>query len=157
MRYATLYAGNISQCKIYETEQQGSVSDYDLFHESAEHFPEQFYVPDHSEAPVQKYGRSNGTADSEFIPIGTGPYQVTDYNELDHIILQANSNYRGGEQPKNTLHFQVIPDKRNAINLMDVNNISVTFSKEIDRDTIYSNKDVNVVNYPLRRGGTHRL
>lgn len=143
----TLYSGNISNVKytklnskdpyqitIYFTNPQNiSLSNFT--------FP---IIPRHQ---FRNAGAAM-TADSGFIPIGTGPYQVTDYNELDHIIMQANSNYRGSEHPKNTLHFQVIPDKRDAINLMDVNNISVTFSKEIDRDTIYSNKDVNVVNFP---------
>lgn len=87
------------------------------------------------------------TADPDFIPIGTGPYKVTDYNELSHIILTGNENYHGSEKPANKLNFQIIPDKRDAINLMDVNNISVTFSKEIDRDTIFSNKDVNIVSF----------
>jgi len=88
------------------------------------------------------------TADADFIPIGTGPYKVSEYNELSHIILTGNENYHGSVKPTNKLNFQVIPEKRDAINLMDVNNISVTFSKEIDRDTIYSNKDVNIVNFP---------
>lgn len=83
-----------------------------------------------------------------FIPIGTGAYQVSYYNELSHIILKGNENYHGSNPPTNTLNFQVIPEKQDAINLMDVNNISITFSKEIDRDTIYTNKDVNVVNFP---------
>ncbi len=88
------------------------------------------------------------TVDADFIPIGTGPYKVTDYNELSHVILTGNENYHGSVKPANKLNFQIIPEKRDAINLMDVNNISVTFSKEIDRDTIYSNKDVKVVNFP---------
>ncbi len=83
-----------------------------------------------------------------FIPIGTGAYQVSYYNELSHIILKGNERYHGSNHPTNTLNFQVIPEKRDAINLMDVNNISITFSKELDRDTIYTNKEVNVVNFP---------
>jgi peptide/nickel transport system substrate-binding protein len=87
-------------------------------------------------------------ADRGFIPVGTGPYRIEDYNELSHIILKANESYHGSAKPTNTLRFQIFPEKRDAINLMDVNNISVTFSKELDRDTIYSNKDVNVINFP---------
>lgn len=88
------------------------------------------------------------TVNPGFIPIGTGAYKVTYYNELSNIILKGNENYHGSNQPTNTLNFQVIPEKQDAINLMDVNNISITFSKEIDRDTIYTNKEVNVVNFP---------
>jgi len=86
--------------------------------------------------------------DPDFIPVGTGSYRVDEYNELSHLILVGNENYHGGEKPSNRLNFQVIPEKRDAINLMDVNNISITFFKEIDRDTIYTNKNINVVNFP---------
>ncbi|MDD3169550.1 MAG: ABC transporter substrate-binding protein, partial [Eubacteriales bacterium] len=87
-------------------------------------------------------------ADPGFIPVGTGIYKVVDFNELSHIILKANENHHGGKLPTNTLNFQIIPEKRDAINLMDVNNISITFSKDLDRDTIYTNKDVSVINFP---------
>ncbi len=86
--------------------------------------------------------------DSGFVPIGTGPYKVTAFNELTHIVLQGNQKYHTGSTPTNVLNFQIIPQKRDAINLMDVNNISITFSKEINRDTIYTNKDVSVINFP---------
>ena len=86
--------------------------------------------------------------DTSFIPIGTGSYKVTGYNELSHIVLTGNEQYHGGNAPTNTLNFQIIPEKRDAINLMDVNNISITFSKDLDRDTIYTNKDVNLINFP---------
>ena len=86
--------------------------------------------------------------DTDFIPIGSGPYQVSDYNDFSHIILKGNENYLGGSVPGNTLNFQIMPDKKDAVNLMDVNNISITFAKDLDRDTVYTNKDVNVVNFP---------
>ncbi len=85
--------------------------------------------------------------DSNFIPIGTGPYQVTEYNELSHIVLKGNQQYHGVNTPSNTINLQIIPERRDAINLMDVNNISLTFSKDLDRDTLYTNKDVNVINF----------
>ncbi|HWQ79999.1 MAG TPA: ABC transporter substrate-binding protein [Anaerovoracaceae bacterium] len=86
--------------------------------------------------------------DPAFIPIGSGPYRVADYNELSHIILKGNENYHSGTVPANSLNFSIIPQKRDAVNMMDVNNITLTFSKDIDRDTIYANKEVNVVNFP---------
>jgi peptide/nickel transport system substrate-binding protein len=143
----TLYAGNISNIKytklnnkdpyqitIYFTNPQ-NISLGNLT------FP---IIPRHQ----FKKADAARIADPDFIPIGTGPYKVAEYNELSHVILTGNDNYHGGEKPTNKLNFQIIPEKRDAINLMDVNNISVTFSKEIDRDTIYSNKDVHVVNFP---------
>jgi peptide/nickel transport system substrate-binding protein len=86
--------------------------------------------------------------DSNFIPVGTGAYRVAEYNGLSHIILTGYESYHGGNPPTNRLNFRIIPEKRDAVNLMDVNNISITFSKDIDRDTIYTNKEVHVVNFP---------
>ncbi|MDD4563917.1 MAG: peptide ABC transporter substrate-binding protein [Eubacteriales bacterium] len=83
-----------------------------------------------------------------FIPIGTGRYHVTDYNEISHITLNGYQDYHKGNSPSNTLKFIVVPEKEQAVNLMDINSISLTFSKEIERETIYTNKDVNVVNFP---------
>ncbi len=87
------------------------------------------------------------TATENFIPIGTGSYKVLSYNELSHLSLIGNDKYHGGNIPTNQLNFQIMPDKNDAINLMNVNNISVTFSKKIDRDTIYGDKDVNLTNF----------
>lgn len=86
-------------------------------------------------------------ASEGFIPIGTGPYKVVEYNELTHITLIGNELYYNGNIPQNTMNFQIMPDKLAAINLMEMNNISLIFSKDIDRDTLYSNKDVNVVSF----------
>ncbi len=86
-------------------------------------------------------------SDAEFMPVGTGPYRVTDYNQLSHIVLEGYKKYHGGDAPSNKLYFSIIPERNNAVNLMGVNNISLIFSKEMDRDTIYSNKDVNVTNF----------
>jgi len=86
--------------------------------------------------------------DSGFIPIGTGRYRVTDYNELTHITLHGYQGYYKGNIPSNTLKFMIVPEKEQAVNLLDINSISLTFSKEIERETIYTNKDVNVFNFP---------
>ena len=41
---------------------------------------------------------------SNFSPLGTGPYKLTDYNELNHITLAGNERYQG-EVPQNILNF----------------------------------------------------
>ena len=101
-------------------------------------------VPKHQFRNIEEAKKIN----ANFIPVGTGPYLVTEYNELSHITLKGNESYHGGKTPTNTLNLQIIPDKRDVVNLMDVNNVSLTYSKELDRDTVYTNKDVNVVNFP---------
>ncbi len=100
--------------------------------------------------PQHRFKNIDGAkkADQDFIPIGTGPYQVEEYNALSHITLKASEKYHGSIKPVNTLHFQIIPEKRDAANLMNINNFSVAFSKELDRDTIYTNEDVNIASFP---------
>lgn len=144
---STLYASNISNVKYTKLNSKDPYQIVIYFNDpknislSAFTFP---ILPKHQFKNAEEAKKSA----SDFIPMGTGPYQVSDYNELSHIILKGNENYHGEIRPNNTLDFQVIPEKRDAINLMDVNNITITFSKEIDRDTIYTNKDVNIVNFP---------
>lgn len=144
---STMYASSMSNIKYTKLDSQDPYSitiyftNYNNISMTNFTFP---IIPRHQFKSVEdaKQLRSN------FIPIGTGPYTVTSYNELSHITLKGNQKYHGGDIPDNTLNFEIIPKKRDAINLMDVNNISLTFSKEIDRDTIYTNKDVNIVNFP---------
>jgi peptide/nickel transport system substrate-binding protein len=144
---STLYGGNIANVKsvkldsgdpyqitVYFSDLQGiSLSNFT--------FP---IIPAHQ----FKTAAAAKAPDPSFIPVGCGPYEVTDYNELSHIILKGNENYSGGTVPSNTLNFVIIPKKRDAVNMLDVNDITVTFSREIDRDTTYANKEVNVVNFP---------
>jgi peptide/nickel transport system substrate-binding protein len=144
---STLYASNINNVKYTKLNSKDPYQIAIYFNDpknislSLFTFP---ILPKHQFKNVEEAKKSA----PDFIPMGTGAYYVTDYNELSHIILKGNESYHGENKPKNTLNFQVIPEKRDAINLMDVNNITITFSKEIDRDTIYTNKDVNVVNFP---------
>jgi peptide/nickel transport system substrate-binding protein len=144
---STLYAGNINNVKYTKLNSKDPYQITIYFNNPQNISMGNFTFPI---IPQHQFRNTDAAkkADPNYIPIGTGPYQIKDYNELSHIILKGNEKYHGSERPVNTLNFQIIPEKRDAINLMDVNNISVTFSKEIDRDTIYTNKDVNVVNFP---------
>lgn len=144
---STLYGDNISNVKGTKLDAgdpyQITVFFKDLQNISMDHFTFPI-IAKHQFKSVDVARR----IDTGFIPIGSGPYQVSDYNDFSHIILTGNENYLGGSVPGNTLNFQIMPEKKDAVNLMDVNNISITFAKDLDRDTIYTNKDVNVVNFP---------
>lgn len=144
---STLYAGNIGNIKTAKLDSadpyQITVFFNNLQDISMNHFTFPI-IPAHQ----FKNAAAVKAPDPAFIPVGSGPYRVADYNELSHIILKGNENYHGGTVPANTLNFLIIPQKRDAVNMMDVNNITLTFSREIDRDTIYANKEVNVVNFP---------
>lgn len=84
----------------------------------------------------------------KFIPVGTGAYKVESYDSYSKLVLVPNEAYGNGTAANNKLIFQVMEKKQDAINLVDMNAVSVMFSKQIDRDTIYSNKEVNVKSFP---------
>lgn len=85
--------------------------------------------------------------DANFIPVGTGNYEVEKYDLYSELILIANKNSNHGVVAKNRLLFQVMSNKKDALNLIDMNGVSLTFSKQIDRDTGYSKKDVKVTSF----------
>ena len=86
----------------------------------------------------------------EFEPIGTGAYKVLSYNNLSRLVLGANRDYYGAV-PQNELEFVVFPNKKNAMNLINVEKISLVINDEIDRDTMISNMNVNTVNFMSNR------
>lgn len=143
----SLYSGNISNVKYTKINRKDPYQIVIYFNNPTDISLCNFTFPILAEHQFKNIDAAK-RVDSNFIPVGTGPYRVSDYNELSHITLVGYDQYHGEIHPANTLDFQVIPEKRNAINLMDVNNISVTFSKDIDRDTIYTNKEVHIVNFP---------
>lgn len=85
---------------------------------------------------------------ASFIPVGTGPYLIGEFNEMTNIVLVGNERYHGGYVPKNTLHFAVMPNKINAYQLMEVEQISLAFSKELNRETLYANQNLQVISFP---------
>ncbi|MCR5482327.1 MAG: hypothetical protein K6F52_05970 [Clostridia bacterium] len=104
-------------------------------------------IPEHQ----YKNQKTMRAAGNDFIPVGTGPYSVSEYKPLSHVILTGNTYYRG-DVPKNTITFVVLPDKASAVNLIDVNNISVTYERALDRDTLIAdNPDAKTVSCPANR------
>lgn len=86
----------------------------------------------------------------EFIPIGTGPYQVLSYNHLSRLVLVPNPDYHGNV-PQNQLEFIIFRDKRDALNLISINKVSLFISDELDRDAMTSTMHVNTVNFVSNR------
>jgi len=98
--------------------------------------------------PSHRFSRTSDVRRSteDFIPIGTGPYKVESYNNLSRLVLKASEHYYG-RTPKNELIFVIFPEKRDALNLVDVGTISLLISDEADRDTLISNMNVKTVNF----------
>lgn len=142
----TLYKKNVSNIKSVKVDSQNplsvTISYYNKDNVSIRNltFP---IIPKHkflSAGSVKSQSAS-------FMPVGTGPYKIAESNDLTHFTLVGNGDYHGKDIPKNKLIFEILPNKKDAINLMAVNNLALTVLKDIDRDTIYSNK--NLVSAPF--------
>jgi len=144
---ATLYGDNIANIKSTKLDSNDPYQITIFFKEAQDISLNNFTFPI---IPAHQFKNADAVkkADPAFIPVGCGPYRVAEYNDLSHIILAGNENYHGGPVPGNILKFVIIPQKRDAVNMMDVDKISLTFLKDIDRDTAYANKEVSVVNFP---------
>jgi len=81
-----------------------------------------------------------------FIPIGTGAYRVEGYNNLSQLVLSANDNYFD-KVPQNNLEFVIFPQKKEALNLVNVSNITILYDKDLDRDTLINNMNVKSVDF----------
>ncbi|MDR3242607.1 MAG: ABC transporter substrate-binding protein [Clostridiales Family XIII bacterium] len=83
----------------------------------------------------------------DFIPLGTGPYKVLEYNSYSHLTLVGNPEYHSGAAPENQLLFQILPQRSDALNMLAVNAISFAVSKEENRDLIYRNPRVTATSF----------
>lgn len=96
--------------------------------------------------PAHKYKKPGdlARAEKEFIPLGTGPYWVSNFERNREITLTGNPFYKK-DIPKNILHFKIMPKREEAVTLFDIGEISITFLKDIDRSTLIEDKAVTVV------------
>lgn len=85
--------------------------------------------------------------EKDFMPIGTGPYKVVLSDEAQKIVLKPNDQYYGEKKARNTLTFKIVPSKAAAVNLFEIGDLMISFSKETDREKIFGDKNVNVFPY----------
>jgi len=139
----SLYKDNIANIKSVTAKDSGIVvkfktnTDNDI---SNFVFP---IIPKHQFSGINKVFSN---VDS-FMPIGTGPYKVTEIDAVKKVVLEPNDEYYGDKKAGNTLVFKIIPNKRQAVNLFDIGDLMITFSEETDRNTIFEDKDVNIFPY----------
>ncbi|NLY71511.1 MAG: peptide ABC transporter substrate-binding protein [Clostridiales bacterium] len=94
-----------------------------------------------------KNAASVKTAVDEFIPIGTGAYKVGSIDTGNVIELVPNDTYRGAI-PSNTLKIKITPGIEEAINLFKIREYNIAFLKEIDRNTLLNDKEVDIKSFP---------
>ena len=99
--------------------------------------------------PAHKHRRPGDLAkdSAQFIPMGTGPYFISNIEAGKQITLSGNPSYRG-TVPENTLVFKFMPNKEEAVNLFDIGEVNLAFLRAINRNTLVEDKVVKMVSFP---------
>ncbi|MEI8215620.1 MAG: ABC transporter substrate-binding protein [Eubacteriales bacterium] len=141
----SLYGKNVSNVKNVST--NGSDEVIINFKNGTNNAVENFDFPIISMRQFKNYNNVL-KAQIDYIPIGTGPYKYASTKIANSILLTPNNNYYQEKKAKNSLIFKIVPDKLAAISLFEIGDLMITFSKAIDRETIFGDKDVNIYPYP---------
>ncbi len=98
--------------------------------------------------PSAKKEKAIRSATDNFKPIGTGPYKIKTINGVQEITLDGFTAYHGAQVPGNELIFRVVPNQNDAINLFEIQDLSIAFSKELNRETFINSEDSDLVSFP---------
>lgn len=78
-------------------------------------------------------------------PIGTGPYQVTDYVKDDHVTLEAWDGYREGQAAVHDIEFRIVPELSTRVAEMQTGNGDILVNLDPDQlSAITDNPDLRV-------------
>jgi peptide/nickel transport system substrate-binding protein len=61
------------------------------------------------------------------MPIGTGPFQVTEWKSADHITLTAYANYWGGKPKLDRIIFRIVPDQTTLLNELKTGEVNLAY------------------------------
>lgn len=96
------------------------------------------------------YYSSKTPQETALMPMGTGPYMVTDWVKGDHLTLEANPNYWRGEPPIKTLIYKPVPEKSTRMNLLLTGEADVV--KDLDPDDLAALQGANNVRPSIAPG-----
>jgi peptide/nickel transport system substrate-binding protein len=78
-------------------------------------------------------------------PIGTGPYEVTEFVPDDHVTMRANADYWRGKPTIDTLVWRAIPEPTARIAALLANEVQLIEGVPVDLvPTLAANKDVRI-------------
>ena len=101
--------------------------------------------------PSHKY---NGTYDvinqTDFKPIGTGPYKYSGYSKGRILKLKANENYHG-EKATNSISFEVQPKAANTYRLLEASDLSYMVSTSLSREGQFTQKETKIKDFPANQ------
>ncbi|QHI73678.1 ABC transporter substrate-binding protein [Aminipila terrae] len=141
----TIYGSYVANIQSVSVERNDKYSVVVNFKNKSDVSMENFVFPIVSERNFGKYQASK-VVSTDFIPVGSGPYAIENYNDISKLDLVAN-DYYNGEKPTNALSFTVLPEKNDVIPLLEVNNISTGCLEALSRNTLISDKKINSKNF----------
>lgn len=142
----SLYAQYVSNIKSVKENGSDSVTVY--FNEPGVSGAENFIFPI---LPSHRFRSVNDVYNQKkgFVPVGTGPYQVSEvFSGVHEINMTPNESYHGGDPAQNNLHFKCVPDKLSAVELFRIYDINAMVAKGTDRAVFFAGKDLQVIDYP---------
>ena len=100
-------------------------------------------VPEHA---FEKGGKAL-EPDVDFVPVGTGQYACKSYSKTDKLSLAPNENYFG-TKAKNTITFEIIPQRETTYSLLEAGSIALMVSRDPERKTTITKKGIKIVDFP---------
>ncbi|MFO1057979.1 MAG: ABC transporter substrate-binding protein [Dongiaceae bacterium] len=96
---------------------------------------------------LEAHAKDIGTPD--VLPLGTGPYKLTEFAPADHVVLEANPGYWGPKAVAKKITIQAIPDRQTRLLAMRNGDVDGTFDLSIsDIDQWKALPDVDVITAP---------
>lgn len=86
---------------------------------------------------------SEGSEDFSAGPNCTGPYQVAEFVQNDHVTLTANANYWGGELDVQTAVIRVIPEASSQVIEFEAGSLDISLAPEADLSRIREDESLN--------------
>lgn len=92
-----------------------------------------------------------GEAGYDEAPVGTGPYKFVERVSGDHISLEANENYWGGEPPIKNVIFAIMTDTNTQLISLENGDIDVLIN---GNPSVLSNLKTDKIKYVLKDAST---
>lgn len=85
--------------------------------------------------------------ESNYTPIGTGPYKFLDYEKYKNIKLEANPDYWGGKPYIQEIQGEIFDDEDLILTAYETGQINLAPTMKVDWDKYKSNDRVRIIEY----------
>lgn len=86
-------------------------------------------------------------SESNYTPIGTGPYKFVDYEKYKNIKLEANEDYWGDKPYIKEIKGEIFEDEDLILTAYETGQINLASTMEVDWDKYKSNDRIKVLEY----------